>query len=70
MLNAVDGETVEVVLVRQSIHVAPYTGLTLEFMGSKFPQVIMLLGKSYKKSKHHEGMALTRTMHPFNCIHR
>ena len=68
MLNAVDGETVEVVLVRQSIHVAPYTGLTLEFMGSKFPQVVILLGKSYKKSKHHEGMALTRTMHPFNCI--
>lgn len=68
MLNAVDEETVEVVLVRQSIHVAPYTGLSLDFMGDKFPPVIKLLGKSYKKSKHYEGMALSRSMHPFNCI--
>ena len=51
-LDSLDDQTVEVVLVRQSIHVAPQARLTLAFMDTRFPQVIELLKRSYKPPEH------------------
>ena len=54
-LDSLDDQTVEVVLVWQSIHVAPQARLTLAFMDTRFPQVIELLKRSYKPSEHFDG---------------
>lgn len=67
-LNCLDDQTVEVVLVRQSIHVVPHERLTLAFMDARFPQVIELLKRSYEPSKHFEGKTLKLITHPFNKI--
>lgn len=67
-LDSLDEQTVEVVLVRQSIHVAPHARITLEFMDTRFPQVIELLNRSYKPSEHFEGKTLKLSTHPYNRI--
>ena len=54
-LDSLDDQTVEVVLVQQSIHVAPQARLMLAFMDTRFPQVIELLKRRYKPSEHFDG---------------
>ena len=56
------------VLVRQSIHVAPHARLTLAFMDKKFPHIIELLQSSYKSSKHFQGKTLKLSTHPYNIV--
>lgn len=67
-LDSLDDQTVEVVLVRQSIHVAPHARLSLAFMDTRFPQVIELLKRSYKPSEHFDGKTLKLLTHPYNRI--
>ena len=67
-LDSVDDQTVEVVLVRRGIHVAAQARLTLAFMDTRFPQVIELLKRSYKPSKHFDGKTLKRLTHLYNRI--
>ena len=66
--DSLDEQTVEVVLVRQSIHVAPHARLTLAFMDTRFPQVIELLTRSYKPSEHFQGKTLKLCTHPYDRI--
>ena len=55
IVDSLDDQTVQLVLVLQSIHVAPRARLTLAFMDTRFPQVIELLKRSYKPSEHFDG---------------
>lgn len=63
-----DGKTVEVVLVRKNIHVAPQSKLYVGDMLKRFPLVVEFLSRSYKPSSQYDDMTLMHIRYPLNCI--